>query len=148
MSGENKMETHGDKPGHSAGALILLAVDLLVALCLIVELVFVVPRFGAIFQDFGVSLPVATQLAVSLSRALNAFHGLGFSLLFCLVPGMIIWMYLSLHRLGDRKKLFTRLWTVWFVLVLLMGSITCTMFLPMGGMSDGLNESTPSANQQ
>lgn len=139
------MDVPEEKPRRSVGALILLVVDLLLALCLVFQLAFVVPVFGALFKDFGTPLPASTRLVLNLAGAINAFHGLGFSLLFCLVPGTIIWMYLSLQRLGDRKTLVIALGSAGLALLVLMGSITGTLFLPMGGMESGVNAPPPSA---
>lgn len=124
-------KTPVDKAKHGAGALTLLVVDLIFAVCSCLQLGFVVPRFGAVFRDFGDPLPRATQIVLKLSSLVMAFHGVGFVLLTCLVLFGIIRMYMALHRRGERKRLFTHLWVILVAVVVLVGIMTVTMFLPI-----------------
>jgi heme A synthase len=124
-------ETPADKAKHSAGALTLLVVDLILAVCACLQLGFVVPVFGDMFRDLCKSLPPATQIILKLSSLIMAFHGVGFVLLTCLVLFGIIHMYLRFHRRGERKRLFTCLWVILVGLIVLVGIMTVIMSLPI-----------------
>jgi hypothetical protein len=136
------MENQGDRPKHSVGALVLLVINLLLAVCICLQLAFVVPAVGEMFRDFGARLPMPTQIVLNISGVIMAFYGLGFSILICFMVGTIIWTYVTLHRRGDRRTLFASLWTILLALIVLMGIMTITMFAPifrMGTIVSGLS---------
>lgn len=125
------METQDERPRHSLGALILLVIDLLFAVCIFLFLGFVVPVFVDMFRDFGSRFPAPTQIVSKISSALMAFHGVGLLLLTAFVIFLIIRMYIVLHRRGNRVALFNGLWILLFFFVVLIGIMIAAMFLPI-----------------
>ena len=136
-----------DKPRHSVGMLILLVFDLLLAVGACLQLAFVVPVFAEMYRDFGVQPPAGTQILLNISNAIMAFHGIGLTCLVCLVVGLIIWMYLTLHRQRKVKALLLSLWIIMTVVVVLAGIITVTMFTPGGGMHSTIEEPETESNK-
>jgi type II secretory pathway component PulF len=134
------METSGDKQRHSVAALILLVLDLFLAVCMFMELGFVVPVFGEMFRDFGHRLSLHTKVVLNISNIIMAFHGLGFGILLCLALWTIVQRYLTLNRRRERKMLFFQLWLIFFSFVLLMVIITLAMFISPMGMGPAINK--------
>ena len=66
------MEPSEDNPNHSATAQWLLGLTFLFGVCDLLILKFVVPVFGAMFADFGATLPRPTQLFLDASIFLSA----------------------------------------------------------------------------
>ena len=134
------MDTLVEKRGHSALALFLLAIDLFLAVCFFAEVGFVVPVFLDMFRDFGLQLPMPTQVVLNMSNIIMAFHGLGFGVLLCFGLWMIVLMYLAFNRRGDRKRLFARLWLIFVSFLLLMVIIMIAMFISPCGMGPAIRK--------
>lgn len=126
----NTMLVSGDKSRQGAGAWILLLIDLVLAICTYLELAFVVPVFGDMLRDFHADLPVPTQITLTISSAV-AFHGLVFSVISCFILWMIVRVYVTLRRRGNRNTLFLYLWITLVLFIDLMAIMTFTLFLPI-----------------
>ena len=121
------VEKSSNKNSSSAGNSLLwpaLAVGLhgVTLLCVAVFLVLFVPRFSAIFSGFHASLPVATQLVLSLSKFVQ--HG-GYLLIpgVLVLDGVICWL---LHKFAGRK--FFIAWAVAVTLALVL-VVASSMFM-------------------
>ena len=137
-----------ERPRHSAWAVILLLLDLLLATAACLNLAFVVPVFVEMFQFSGKNLPRSTQILIAISNALTTFHGVGLGLLLCCVLWMIGRLYVRLHRRGDRKILFARLSAIFIGLVVLMVMMIFTIFRPVfDGYGTIVREPTRESNK-
>jgi general secretion pathway protein F len=85
--------------------LLLLAVGALVSLFL---LLYVVPRFGRLYEDRGADLPFVSQLLLAWGRAV---HGHGVTVM-ALLAGAVLAMLATLRKPGVRAALADTLWRV------------------------------------
>jgi hypothetical protein len=109
---------------------LLLSVDLSLALI-------VVPRFAAMFADFGVALPSATRAVLVVSHLMRS-HAVFvlYSSASALVGDAVVHIWLTALGKTSLRRIWS--WSVSVLLILLGACMTLAMFLPMGTISQAV----------
>ena len=133
----SSIQTGNPHPESKAGLLIFwLFLHGLAMLILLVALLVVVPRFDRMFQEFGLKLPLASVVVISLSRRLWQY-----GLLIIPVTVILDSSMLCLLFLVDRMpRGFRTLWCcgVLVVAVCLIVLVSIAVVLPLLGLIRGL----------
>lgn len=126
------METSEDNPHHSATSQWLLGLMFFSGVCDLLLLKFVVPVFGAMFADFGATLPRPTQFFLDASNFLSANHYLGFALLSVGLIGGTIGAMISLSESdGSNGVVQLCLMVLFTAFLLLTVGMVWAVFLPV-----------------
>jgi type IV pilus assembly protein PilC len=114
---------------------------IIIAMVLLVDLVFVVPRFEAIFKDFGTTLPVMTQWLLIASRWTTG----GLWVLFLVLPVLFGFLVALVQPVGPepenpaelhapRRRRPGSWWMFRFAMLVILAIVIVTvfaLFLPM-----------------
>jgi hypothetical protein len=112
-----------------------IVVCLLIASVLTFTPIFLVPRFEAIFRDFGMKLPLTTATFLQFSRAANG----GLLPLIWLLAAVPVAVSIPLNRLGRRiLRAF-----LYLVLVAILIWIALALFLPYVTLVNSVSGATP-----
>jgi type II secretory pathway component PulF len=125
---------------NTAAILIMLTIHALFVAAMIFILIAVVPRFKKTFADFGMKMPIGTEVLIDISDWMVAFWYL---VPLALAPLLVAdGAALYLLRRHDRTRILAR---VWFILILLLlmascGAMVGAIFQPHMELMEGLSK--------
>ncbi len=114
-----------------------LSVALLLAGVLLGVVLFIVPKFEAIFADFDVALPKITAIVLNVSYALRRYWFAAIPAGCVVIAGLIV-PYVLLPR---RRKLLVSIYVVtgWVVFACAVTAVVFALFMPLITLMDSMS---------
>ena len=97
----------------------------------LLEIAFIVPVFLEMFRDFDAELPCLSEFFLVCSKGLMQFHGLVLLLVIGILSFGMVYGFRLLSARESFRALSITFWTIILFLIVLIGLITVSLFLPL-----------------
>ena len=119
------------KPIRKRKGFFLLLFALIFMWVALLEIAFIVPVFLEMFRDFDVELPCLSEFFLVCLDGLMQFHGLGLLLVIGILSFGMVYGFRLLSARESFRALLITFWTIILFLIVLIGLITVSLFLPL-----------------